>query len=190
MPIPAINAFPLYAAPFSVVFKRLLAHQEADRLLHGLSFITDLKASEIIGEAQLPALRIMGVFVAETHAPGSRPSGQGMNNTPQKPLQTLQINLYTSLRAGMVQMNPVNEDYRTRGHTEWIARIFDAIETNEDGEAVDALLENTMMQPVMFRTQPGESDGLYYESVIFVECYCRNTCRGLRHTLFTMSHPE
>ncbi len=174
--------YPLYAAALAVMVKRLQFHSGPAQFLEGVGFKQELVSSETVGADKLPALRMLSFGATESHGPGAPSASQGgpaRNNTPQQCEQVWSFMLYTAVPGPMVQEDPENDKLKKRGVVDYVARILDAIETDTDGE-VDAQLEQTAMRPITFNVAPGEGSGGVYETVISVNVWTRNFCRGNR----------
>jgi hypothetical protein len=186
---PVVTQYPFYSAALAIIIKRLTHQMQPGGLLAGLKFTSKMMEVEEFGQADIPAIRIAACNIQESHAPGAPSTGNSNSDTPQTSIHDYRLALYTLMENGMIQLSP-NGEVKKRGHLDWLGLVLDAIESETDTLAADALpetdarLEDTVMRPIVFRTEELEPIGMLLGSAIHIECYVRNFCRGHRHLTF------
>lgn len=147
-----------FAQSLWMIDKRLSYHSQKGNMLSGLKYRKTPEIEED-GKSSFPYLRLMDFSYEEQHARGGprELSVPSQGNSPTFYVITCEYKLTCRRANGLFRKDPYDTS-KGKGLLEWLALVTDAIETDEGG-FVDARLDNSTANPVMYRvdgTEPSQ----------------------------------
>jgi hypothetical protein len=170
--MPTLYDMPQMVRPFWVIDRRLAYHTaQSGRLLYGLAY-DPTATHEVRGVRDLPFIMPYVYTDQEAIGPGAK---LGPNASPQ--WDTLTANYWLSARRdyGLFQADPTGAKY---GILDWVAKVRDAIETDEAG-VIDDRLSGMASRPITFAVRENDvtemSWSVLLEVVVQTDTYGRGT---------------
>lgn len=145
--------------------EKRIQHHLTGGLLVGMKYDRFGKV-EVKGVRDLPVLQPVGVLEEENQAIGGGASPHAMGSGSKADVYVVRYMIQTRVEYGLFRLDPVT-DTTTLGMCEWMARLRDALETNEAG-TIDPLLDKLLVRPMQFAVEDSGHDQLAWASILRV----------------------